>query len=183
MNDVGRDRDREPGNLFGGRIGRIVIRSEEILFTVILAMILLAGLAPMVCRFLGVPGIGWSGSLSSQLVLWLALFGAGAATRDRKHISIDAISHVLPRRGRLALRAAVGLAGAVACGVLIPVAISFVRLEAELAAGEIAFLGVPKGWLPVVIPVGLSLLALRFLLAAWIDARAALVRSEASGGP
>lgn len=181
MKDGSPERGDEPRDLHQSAIGKIVIRCEEILFALILAGLLVTGSLPMVCRFLGLSGVNWSSSLSTQLVLWLALFGAGAATRDRKHISIDAISHLLPERGRLALRAVVELLAAVACGVLVPVAVSFVGLEAELTEGEFAFPGVPKSWLPAVIPVGLSLLALRFLLAAWFDARAALLRAEGRG--
>ncbi len=181
MSDGGRDHDRAPGDLHGSGIGRIVIRCEEILFAVILAALLVSGLLPMLLRSLDLSGFNWSGSLSSQLVLWLALFGAGAATRDRKHISIDAISHLLSPRARLALRAAVELVAAVACAVLVPAAVSFVGLEAELTGEEIAFLGVPKSWLPAVMPIGLSLLVVRFLLAAWVDARAARGRPDESG--
>ena len=181
MSDGGRDRDRAPGDLHGSGIGRFVIRCEEILFAVILAALLVSGLLPIIFRFLDLSGVNWSGSLSSHLVLWLALFGAGAATRDRKHISIDAISHLLSPRARLALRAAVELVAAVACAVLVPAAVSFVGLEAELTGEEIAFLGVPKSWLPAVIPIGLSLLVVRFLLAAWVDARAARGWTDESG--
>lgn len=167
--------------LDGRASGKVVVRCEEVFFAIILGALLLTGLLPMVLRFLELPGVNWSRSLSSQLVLWLALFGAGAATRDRKHISIDAVSHVLPERGRLALRAATELLAAIVCGVLVPVAVSFVSLEADLTEGQTAFPGVPKSWLPAVIPVGLSLLSLRLLLAGWIDARASLGRGRERG--
>ena len=188
MNDGSDEGGSEPGDRDGnalGRfvdvIGRSVVRCEEVFFALLLGALLVVGLVPIVCRLLDVPGIDWSGPLSRQLVLWVALFGAGAATRDRKHITIDAVGHVLPARARLALRAATELFGAVVCGVLVAISIAFVRDEALFTEGETAFLGLPKSWLPAVIPVGMSLLAVRFFLAALSDALASLVPSSKPG--
>ncbi len=189
MNDAGDENGREPGdrddgNAFGrfvGVIGRSVVRCEEVFFALLLGTLLVVGLVPIVCRLLDLPGIAWSGPLSRQLVLWVALFGASAATRDRKHITIDAIGHVLPARARLALRAGTELFGAVVCGVLVPVSIAFVRDEALFTEGETAFLGLPKSWLPAVIPAGLSLLTVRFFLAALSDAMTSLVPPSKPG--
>ena len=185
MNEPADELAGEAGDLGRSRMGRfvvrcerIVIRCEEVFFTLILGALLLAGLLPIVCRLLELPGINWSSPLSHQLVLWVALFGAGAATRDRKHISIDAVGHALPGRFRLALRAATELLACVVCGLLVPIAITFVRDEASFTEGQTAFFGLPRSWLPAVIPVGLGLLAGRFFLAALFDAIASLDRSR-----
>jgi TRAP-type C4-dicarboxylate transport system permease small subunit len=157
---------------------RIVLLAEKILFTVILLVFLFAGLAPIVCRIFDLPGIPWSGSLSNHLVLWVALFGAGAAARDRKQLCIDAVGHFLPWRGRMALRAAGYGVAAIVCLALLSPAIRFTSEEIKFGGDEIAFFGVPQSWLPGVLPIGFALLALRLGLAAWGDARAALNRDQ-----
>lgn len=158
-----------------------IVRCEEVLFLCILAALILAGLLPIAARFVGLPSFLWLDDLSEQMVLWIALLGAGAATRDRKHIDIDILGQFLPSRGRLALRAVMELAAAVLCGVLVPVAVAFVREEADLAPVAETFLEHCRNWLPVVIPLGLGLLTLRLLLAAGSDAWAAWVGRKGSG--
>jgi len=155
------------------RWGRIVVRAEEVLFALMLAAFLVAGLLPIVARYVGFTSAAWTGTLSQQLVLWVALFGAGAATRDRKHIKIDALSQFFPARGRVVLQAATQGFAAVVCAVLSWVSLLFVWDEIELSGDALSPLGVPASWLSAVLPAGFLLLTVRLLIAAWFDAREA----------
>ena len=101
-----------------------------------------------------------------------------AATRDRKHITIDAVSQFLPPRGRLGLRAVTELFAAVVCAALVPASILLLGDEIDFYAGETTSFGLPRGWLPAIVPLGLSALTLRFLIAAWVDFRTALKTSQ-----
>ena len=164
-----------------GRFLALVIRVEEVFFLVVLGLLIVLGLQPIVARPLGFAGISWGPALSQQMVLWLALFGAGAATRDRKHITVDALGQFLPERPRVALRGGTELLAAAICGMLTPVSYEFLRAELEYSSGQIAFLGIPAAWLPGILPLGFGLLALRLLLAAIADLRAAF--SSRTGKP
>ena len=157
---------------------RLVVRIEEVVFSILLALLSVAGLLPIAGRIFEFSELTWTSGLSHHLVLWIALLGAGAATRDRKHISIDAIGHALPRRVRLGLRALTELFSALVCGLLVDVAWSFSSDEREFAGDATAFFGIPEGWLPTAIPIGLALLSMRFFVAAGMDARAAFISED-----
>ena len=182
MNEV-EEKEHDKKNPVPG-VFRFVVCVEEIFFTAVLATMIIAGLLPVASRWLGLPGVTWANPLAQELVLWVALFGAGAATRDRKHISIDAISHMLPPRGRLGLRALTELFAAGVCAWLTVPAVASVRSEDRaFVSDETALFGIPQTWLAAVIPVGLALLCLRFVLAAWFDAQAALSSHGKRGPP
>lgn len=155
-----------------------VVRCEEVLFLLILAALIVAALLPIAARLLTLPRFLWLDDLSQQMVLWIALFGAGAATRDRKHIDIDVLGRFLPPRGQLGLRAAMELLSAALCGVLVPIAFGFARDEARFARAPETFLELCGNWLPAVIPLGLTLLTVRLLFAAVADAQKALVATK-----
>lgn len=150
-----------------------IVRAEEILFGVIVCALLVAGLLPIVSRALEWTAFNWASPLSKQLVLWIALLGAGAATRDRKHITIDAVGQFLPERMKLALRSLTQCIAATICGILVPVSIQYVIGEAEYAGDSISPLGIPAWWLPAIIPAGFTLLTIRLLVAAGFDAKTA----------
>ncbi|MCA8959782.1 MAG: TRAP transporter small permease [Planctomycetes bacterium] len=144
-------------------------RLEAAISLTLMAVLLSFCLVPVVARLLGTPGLPWAQPFTEYLVLWIALFGAAAATRQRKHIAIDAIGHYLPDRPRLALR---GVGELVACAVLIvliPPAIAFVRDERAFSGDDAIWWGVPTWWLPLVIPFGLGWIGLRLLLAGAVD--------------
>jgi len=165
--------DDSPTERPTSKFDRIVRTFDNLLFTGLVLAFLVAGALPIVCRVFELPGVPWSGPLSNHLVLWVALFGAGAAARDRKQLSIDAVGSFLPDRGRLALRSAGYGIAAIACLALLYPSVQFALGEIEFSTGEEAFFGVPQAWLPSVLPIGFGLLALRLALAAWGDARAA----------
>ena len=152
------------------RLGAWVNRAEALLFTALLTILIALGLAPIASRFFGTSAVVWGDEVSKQLVLWIALFGAIAASGDRKHISVDVLGQLLPSRWRIRVRGITYLAAGGICGYLTPIAIEYVRAEFESRTGQReAFLGIPEAWLPVVIPVGLGLLTLRLLLAGGAD--------------
>lgn len=149
-----------------GRLGRIVRRSEEISFAIIIIALILLGLIPMVLRFLGMGGMLWITPLTRYFVVVIALLGAGTAVRERSSISVDIISHLLSDRKQLFMRAGTELVSAVVCGVFIWVSIRFVM---DFERDTIAFLRIPEWWLAMILPCGFFLLTLRLLIAAWED--------------
>ena len=155
-------------------------RVEEVFFSVVLLLMVVVGLLPMLAR-LGVPvSASWAEPLVRQMVLWLALFGAAAATADSKHISIDAVTHLLPRSLSTAIRMLTCLVAGGVSGVLAWVSVAFVRGEAEYATAGSGIFGAPEWCWQLVLPVGFSLLSLSLVVAAWRHFRS-LVTSPAEG--
>jgi len=75
------------------------LAENTILVLLLSAMILLASTQIFLRNFLS-SGIPWADEALRLIVLWLAMFGAIAASREERHISIDVLSKMLPARGR-----------------------------------------------------------------------------------
>ena len=151
------------------RFDRVVRRIEEILFTLVIVTMIAIGLAPIILRYLGMPGITWTESLSQQMLLWITFLGAGTAIRERTSISIDAAPHLVNVRKRIFLRAFTELASAIVCGVLVWVSILFVKDTLEFDRDVIAFLNIREWWLQSALPCGFLLLTLRLIIASVED--------------
>lgn len=143
---------------------RVLLRLEDgFLMLLLLAMILLAT-AQILLRNLLETGLSWADPVLRLLVLWLALLGAMAATRDHNHIRIDLLSRFLPTRAKqVAQRITDGFAACI-CGVLAWHAGRFVLLER--ADGVLLFSTLPAWMGELILPLGFGVIALRFLLAA-----------------
>jgi len=141
------------------RITRFIEDSTMILLVSI--MILVAGMQ-IILRNLFDTGFGWSDPLLRIMVLWVGLVGAMAATRERRHITVDILSRFLPARGKMVSGIIADTASAVVCGLLAWHSAHFV-LE-EYQGGAAAFDAVPAWACEVIMPIGFAVMALRFFL-------------------
>lgn len=80
------------------RLGRLL--ENSVLVGVLSAMILLAGLQILLRNFVGA-GFSWADEALRLMVLWIAMIGAVAASREYRHISIDILSRFVPPTARL----------------------------------------------------------------------------------
>ena len=175
-------RDADDNGPAAGAAARWLRAGQDLFFTVVLLSMVVLGLLPILARF-GVPiSASWAEPLVRQMVLWLALFGAAAATAGKKHISVDTVTHFLPRSPATCVKALTALVASGVSGVLAWVSIAFVRGEAEYAVAGGGILGAPDWCWQLALPVGFSFLALSLLLGAWREIRS-LVPSKAKGRP
>jgi TRAP-type C4-dicarboxylate transport system permease small subunit len=144
------------------RVSDVLRRLEDAALVLLLSAMILIGGAQIVMRNL--LGQALSGADESQrlIVLWLAVLGAVAASRDRKQLRIDLVSRYLKGRVRLALEAFADLLTAAVAGVIAWYALAFVRDSLEF--GDQLVGGVSAGLVQAVIPVGFALIALRHLV-------------------
>jgi len=134
---------------------------DSVMIALVSFMILLAG-SQIILRNLFDTGIGWSDPLLRIMVLWVGLVGAMAATRERRHITIDVLSRFLPTRGKQVSGVITDLFSAVVCALLAWHSGNFV-IE-ELHSGTEAFVGAPAWIFEVIMPLGFAVMALRFFL-------------------
>ena len=89
------------------------------------------------------------------------MVGAIAATRDRKQISIDVLSRLLPAGLRRAASVLVYLFAAAVCGL-----IGWYGLELLVASRELndTLLGLPAWYFQAIVPFGFGLIAYRYLI-------------------
>lgn len=150
----------------------------------LITVLIVAGLLAVLRRFAArLPVIGdvvlsgnlsWPDPLAQHLVLWVALFGACAAAADRSHIAIDALSYVLPARGRRLAGVVTNLVAVVVCAVFAWLSVGFAVDEFTNNPEATTFFGVHTCWLALVLPVGFALLALSGLAISLSDLQALL---------
>lgn len=132
---------------------------DSVMITLVSLMILVAG-AQILLRNLFDTGFGWSDPLLRIMVLWVGLVGAMAATRERRHISIDVLSRFLPLRGKQLSGIVTDLFSTIVCGLL--AWHSGVFVYHEYLDGSEAFAGVPAWACEAIMPFGFAVMALRF---------------------
>jgi len=147
------------------RVLRALHRAEDLLLALLLGALLALALAQIGLRLFFATGIEWAEPVVRMGVLWLALMGALGATRERRHIAIDALPRLLPPKLQRAAWALTQLATAAVCAVLAWTGWGMVAMEREAPTLFVAGI---SSWLPMLVfPAGFALMALRFVVAAF----------------
>jgi TRAP-type C4-dicarboxylate transport system permease small subunit len=155
--------DRRPGPRAFFRAAGL---AEIGVVTLLLTSMVVLGAVQIFLRNVFHSGLLWADPLMRHTVLWLGAMGAMLAAARMNHITIDALSRVLPARLKPARRLVVYGATSIATYVL---AISAARLVAdERSFGEIAFLGIRTWVLQVILPVSFLVITYRTLLAIFL---------------
>jgi len=106
--------------------------------------------------------IDWSEPLVRLLVLWTAFLGASLITGENKHIKIDILSDLLPRRWLPLRELLLSIACMVVAGLMAKASMGYIRMEMTFDARP--FLGIPTWLGQIILPAGFSLLLFRFLV-------------------
>ncbi|MCZ6560066.1 MAG: TRAP transporter small permease [Gammaproteobacteria bacterium] len=131
-----------------------------LLVLLLTSMIFLASAQIFLRNFLD-SGITIGDELLRILVLWLAILGALAASRDQRHIAIDALTrHLSPRLGMLAALF-ICVFVAVVCGFISHASFLFVR--GAYIANESVLGGQPAWVFQAILPIGFGLMSWRYL--------------------
>lgn len=143
-------------------IRRNILLFEELLTALLLGgMILLAG-SQIFLRNLFDSGLIWADPSLRIMVLWVALLGAIAATRENRHIRIDLLSNYLSNRNKARLSVIHNLFSALICGVIAWHSTRFVYIEWQ--DGAKLFSSLPAWVGEIIIPIGFSTMCLRFAI-------------------
>jgi TRAP-type C4-dicarboxylate transport system permease small subunit len=142
-------------------IKRLILLFEEGLLVILLSATILLAASQIVMRNLFDSGLIWADPTLRIMVLWLALLGAIAATREDRHIRIDLFSHRLSKRARSRLSVVNNLFSAMICAIITWHAVRFVH--AEWQDGARLFSSLPAWLGEVILPVGFGVMTLRFL--------------------
>jgi TRAP-type C4-dicarboxylate transport system permease small subunit len=134
---------------------------NALLILLLVVMVGLAG-AQIVSRNLLDLSLVGADQLLRLLVLWVALLGAVAASRDGKHIRVDALARWLPPRGQATADAVADLFTIGVCLVLAEQAGRFVAAERQ--GGALVFGSLPAWVAQLILPAAFTLIALRYLL-------------------
>ncbi|MDX1516274.1 MAG: TRAP transporter small permease [Woeseiaceae bacterium] len=141
------------------RLGRIL--ENTALVALLFGMMLLA-VGQIVLREVFSTGFVWADELVKLILLWLAMVGSIAASRDDRHIRIDALSHLLPPLAVRLSRIVVDAFAAGVCGVIAWHSFRYLGLEIEF--GETVLIDVPMWIAHVIVPLTFALIAYRFVV-------------------
>jgi TRAP-type C4-dicarboxylate transport system permease small subunit len=134
---------------------------DAVLVVLLTGMIVLAAGQIALRNFFDI-GFFWTDEMLRLLVLWLAVAGAVAASRQNRHISIAVLDRFLPRRTKAATDIALHLFTAGICGLITWHSLAFVRTSHEF--GDVLLGSVPA-WIPqAVLPLGFGLITYRYAL-------------------
>jgi TRAP-type C4-dicarboxylate transport system permease small subunit len=148
-------------NRWWHRAERAVLWVETSLIVVFLGGLILLGAAQIVLRNAFSMGFAWGDGLARLAVLWLALLGALAASRDGRHITMGAMSRWLPQRLQTAAGVTADLFAAAVSGALAWYALAFVRDSFEY--GDVLLGDIPAWWLQAIMPIAFALMTCSFL--------------------
>lgn len=144
-----------------GAFGRKV--EDAVLIVGLAALILLAS-GQILLRNVFSIGLVWADGTLRLIVLWLALLGAMAASRENRHIAINLADRVLPPKLQRVAAAVRSLFAALVCGALAWYALVFVRDSREF--GDRLLGDWPAWWFQIIMPVAFTVIAFRYLVRA-----------------
>jgi C4-dicarboxylate transporter, DctQ subunit len=122
-------------------------------------------------------GLLWADPLMRHIVLWLGAMGAALASAHMRHITVDALSRLLPASWKPARRLVVYGITAVIAYVL---AVAGVRLVIdERSFGDVAFFGIQTWVMQLILPGCFALITYRSLLAIFLKWEPAEAGAEA----
>jgi TRAP-type C4-dicarboxylate transport system permease small subunit len=145
-----------------GRAARVGLVLENALLVALLGFLIVFSFAQIVLRNVFSIGVTWGDGLTRVVVLWLALLGALAASRDGRHIRMNAFLQWLPPRLQLVVGVGSDLFAAVVSAALAYFAFEFVRDARNY--GDVLLGQFPAWWFEAIMPLAFALIAYRFLL-------------------
>jgi TRAP-type C4-dicarboxylate transport system permease small subunit len=144
------------------RIDQAIDTLVSWLIVAVLGLMIVMAFGQVVLRNIFHSNIEWGDIFLRHLVLWVGFFGAIIATGERRHLKIEFISKLVPKKFHKLFLILTHLFAAFVCYFLMQAAISFVRSEIETAS--VLILNLPTWYFIIVIPVGYAVIAFRFLV-------------------
>lgn len=141
------------------RFGRAA--ENTVLVLLLTAMIVLA-VGQIALREIFDTGIIWADEFIKLLVLWIAMLGSIAASRDDRHLRIDVLSHLLSEKMISVTRFVVELFAAIICGVVAWSAYRWLQIELEYQ--DTVLIEFPAWLAHAILPLAFFLMAYRFAL-------------------
>ena len=127
----------------------------------IIAMMLGLAILKIIMRLFNV-SLLWSDLMLQHLVLWLCLFGAARATCERRHISIDVLNRILPKKITRWTNLVIDCVALVVVAIL--ASYGFLFLADEQSSEAVLIGSVPLWWAKTIIPYGFVLIGIHLVL-------------------
>jgi TRAP-type C4-dicarboxylate transport system permease small subunit len=142
------------------RLIKIVTWTENALLIAMLGLMVTLAAAQIMMRNFFDTSIFGADQMLRLLVLWVAFLGAVAASREGKHIHVDAIARWLPERIKSGVVALTDFFTLIVCLVLSWQALRFI--QSARTSAEMAFGSFPVWIAAIILPLGFTLIGLRY---------------------
>jgi TRAP-type C4-dicarboxylate transport system permease small subunit len=139
---------------------KIITWVENALLIAMLALMVALAAGQIVFRNFFDTSILGADQMLRLLVLWVAFLGAVAASREGKHIHVDAIARWLPDKVKSGVVALTDLFTLSVCLILAWQALRFI--QSAQGSGEMAFGSLPVWVAACILPLAFTLIALRY---------------------
>ncbi len=134
------------------------------LVVLILSMIALAATQVVLRNFFST-GIDWADVTIRHMVLWVGLIGASIAAKEKRHLSIDIASRLIPKKWYHLVEAGLCLVTFAICLLLFWASVLFTKFLHEWGAGSLE--GTTAMVAGMILPIAFAGIGLRFLLRAF----------------
>ena len=142
------------------RLDRLGQLFENIALVAMLGGMIVLACGQIVFREVFETGFVWADELIKLMVLWLAMIGAVAASRDDRHIRIDVLSQLLPDSVTRFSRVLVDVFAAVVSAVVAWHAWRYLQLEIEFE--DQVLIDTPAWIAHLIVPLAFALISYRF---------------------
>jgi TRAP-type transport system small permease protein len=139
------------------------VRLEDLVSKFLLAAITVLVLIAAISRTIGYPVV-WSDDMAQLLFVWLCVFGATRAMRQKAHMAVDYAVKWLPRTPRWMLEL---MNAALILGFLLTLAVSGYRLTMLNWQRVYGDSGISYAWVTIAIPVGSFLMSVEIIIHAF----------------
>ncbi len=143
-------------------LDRLMARAEGFLLVLILIVMLCFATLQVILRNFFDTGIEWGDVFARHLVLWIGFFGATLSSKEGKHIRIDALTKIFPKRITPVIEMFVSVF-CIVVGVLLTAAANKF-MQDERGSGSILFLNVPTWYFITIMPLGFAIITFRYFV-------------------
>lgn len=143
-------------------LNRLLCRVESFLLGFTLIVMLGFASLQVILRNFFDTGIGWGDVFARHLVLWVGFFGATLATNESRHIRIDALLKIIPKKWQ-PLVEVFGYCFCIVVGLLLMDA-AYKFMSDEKMAATILFSDIPTWYFISIMPIGFALISFRYVV-------------------
>jgi TRAP-type C4-dicarboxylate transport system permease small subunit len=147
--------------------------AESAMLVILLLGMMILAVAQIAMRNLLGTGVTWIDPLIRIAVLWIALIGAMIGTREGNHIAIDLLNQYIKGRWKWVVERLANALSAFVCAIMSWASILFVY--DEYLYDTPAFGALPAWPFELIIPIGFSVMTIRFALRVLLPSQEARV--------
>ena len=135
---------------------------DGFLCVLLLGLVMLAFAQIMLRGLFGI-GLIWADPVLRQIVLWVAMVGAGIATREYRHIHVNIVTRFLPTRAKAGVGFLTDLFACMVCALLVYSTWTLVSDEYQYSTEGNLVGSMPLWVAQLILPFAFALISLRFL--------------------